>query len=263
MLNWLPPDLAWWQVIALLLLSGLLGFMKTAFGVSGVLITPLMLLVAPARTAVVIGGPINLITDMMTLRHHWRRWDRKTLWAMVPASVIGTALGAWYLALVSPTVLYRTVAAVAISYGGVQLYRNFRARRQLAEAAPTTPRQDRGWGLGLLGVGLGLVGGAISAIAHAGGVLMTIYLLAVGLQKETFIATLVTIFFFQNITKNTVYWYTGVLTWPVVVLALLSVPLLLLGSALGARVVKRLSVGQFAWLISALVFLAGLVLLAK
>ena len=72
-----------------------------------------------------------------------------------------------------------------------------------------------------------------------------------------------TIFFFQNITKNTVYWYTGVLTWPVVVLALLSVPLLLLGSALGARVVKRLSVGQFAWLISALVFLAGLVLLAK
>lgn len=251
------PHLEPWQYAMLTALCLAYGFIKSAFGISGALITPLTVLFVPIKFGIALMGPISLWSDVVTLRNHWRRWDPRQAWLLVSTSLIGTLVGTYILARVSNAALKWIIGGIAVAYGVHTLWREWQRRRTGAGDAPGAPVH---WSLGVLA---GVVGGVISAISHSGGMVFTIYLMAMGLRKEAYIATLVMCFFAQNLVKVPLYMGAGILDWKGLLLSVAMVPVIWVGGQFGKQVVKRLSVNQFASIVGVLILAAGVVTLLR
>ena len=74
-------------------------------GTLGVLATPLMALVLPADRVIGLLLPILMIADVFAVASHWRRWDNKLVWLLMPGAILGMLLGTLFIATISPGVL--------------------------------------------------------------------------------------------------------------------------------------------------------------
>jgi uncharacterized protein len=247
------PELDTTSLMVVLLVSLLSGVVKVAVGLgAGPFLTPILALVLPPKMAVALMAPLMIITDVLALHHHWRQWDRRHVMALLPTSFLGIIAGTLFLDWASPELVRRAIGTIALMFVGLQLVR---FRRRAAFNSLRFPT----WGGWLIG----LVGGVTSAIAHAGGVVFSIYLLSVGLAKNTFIASLVALFLVSNSVKIPLYWQIEILTFPVLMLGLAVTPIMLLGGRIGIALNRRLSLGQFDWIIVTIVGLSGLLLLVR
>ncbi len=246
------PELSPTSLIVVVVISFMAGASKVAFGIgAGVLLTPIAALVLPPKVAVALMAPMMLITDFVAMPHHWRKWSTRHIVLLLPTAFAGIVLGALFLAWAPPVWIKRAIGAVALLFVLTQLWRRMHA------ANGTKPLPD--W----LGCVIGLLGGVASSIAHAGGIVMSIYLLAAGLSKQLFVATIVATFFLTDTVKMIAYWATGVLTWPVLLAGLLLSPTMLLGGTAGAVLTRRLTVEQFTAVMMVLVGISGVLLLAS
>lgn len=85
------PPLFW--VIAPLAIA-ILGIDKAGFGGGvGIVATPLIALTIPAPEAALM-LPILLVADPVSLRHHYRLFDRKSIAVLLPGAVVGIFVGA-------------------------------------------------------------------------------------------------------------------------------------------------------------------------
>jgi uncharacterized membrane protein YfcA len=87
-----------------------------------------------------------------------------------------------------------------------------------------------------VGSGVGVLIGIASAVPNSGGVIIGPYLAGLGLSSAAVVATGAGALVTANCLKVVSYWSIGFLTWRMVWLSLLALPLLYLGSWLGWRV---------------------------
>lgn len=229
------------------------GIIKTAFGIgAGVLLTPLLSLSDGPKIAVGLLAPVMLATDITGLTAHWKKWDRHQLQYVVPAGLVGVAIGSSYFSWAPVELTRITIGLIAMVFSLLQIYRanhpevfyRFRPGRKSA-------------------VAIGFVAGMASAVAHAGGIVLTLYLVSIDLPKRTFIATMIGFLFFNDILKMIMFARLGILTRPLLVTGIELIPVLLLGSWLGSRLTSRLNNQQFVRYINVLIFSAGLLLILK
>jgi uncharacterized membrane protein YfcA len=181
------------------------------------------------------------------------RWDhvRRTL----PAACIGVVLGAWMMGRISDAafapilgwiILILTVwmAAEPIVTG---------VRRTALDSAPKGPPLVE-----TSAVPLGLLAGATTMLANAGGPVMTLYLLAMKLPKLEFTATAAWFFFAINVFKVPFSVALGLMTVETLTLNAVLLPGIALGLVVGRWLIHRVPQRLFNQLLLLFAGLASL-----
>ena len=174
-------------------------------------------------------APLMNLSDPIAVRYYWRQWDGALLRLLLPSSVLGVVAVVWLLSTLPQVWLARTIGAVALLFAVTQLALSLRG--------PAPPGAPPPWPVG---VGAGFVMGVASMVAHSGGVVLNLYLLALRLPTPTILATGNALIVFTDAVKLLGYWRVGFLTGSIMLAAVLVIPLLAVGAWLGVRVGRRL-----------------------
>lgn len=227
------------------------GFLRNAVGGGiGLALTPLLTLVLPPQTVLAMIGLLLLLSDPISLWLYWRRWDVAEVRRLVPAMLIGIVLGGWLVAGLSPTGLRRTIGGAALLFGLVQLAALLRGAPALpAPAAPPAA------------MGVGLLAGVASTVAHSGGVVLGLYLVGRPLSSAGVVATGTLAYAMSDLVKIGTYAVIGWVTPTLLLVTVAAIPCLYLGSWLGYRLNARLPRRAFALTLVAIALAGALRLL--
>ncbi|MGR3468955.1 MAG: sulfite exporter TauE/SafE family protein [Shimia sp.] len=200
------------------------GISKAGFGSGAAFASSALLaLILPPTLALGVMLPLLMLIDAASLRPYWRRWSWTEARLLILASLPGVALGAVLFDTADPDVIRLLIGAVALGFVGWSLWPS-RARN-----APRR-RLHSGWGLLT-----GAVAGFTSFVSHAGGPPLAVYLLSQRLDKLTYQATTVLVFWAVNLLKFGPYAWTGAFTRDTWIAAALLAPVALLGTWVGVR----------------------------
>lgn len=230
----------------------LIGLTKAGFGGAGMVVTPLLALVLPAKVGLGLMLPLLMATDVMALAYYRGQWDRRNVAILLPPAIVGIALGGYLLQIIPAGLLIRLIGLLALVFVCVQLLRS----RLTGHESPTPLRP-------LLGVVLGFAAGVTSTLAHLGGLLTTIFLLPQRLGPARFVATASALYFFMNAAKLAPYWRQGLLPLPIWQQAASLLPALATGAVMGFLLNGRVSPRRFNMVVLVVVFATGLYLLTR
>jgi uncharacterized protein len=226
----------------------LMGLGKSGFlSGFGSLATPMLSLVVPVPQAAAIMLPLLLVMDATGLQQLWRERDRELLRLLLPAGLLGVAVG---------TVLFGMLSTPAVSglVGALTLL--FLAQRLLLPPSPSAPPLPR-W----VAFGLATTSGFTSFVVHAGSPPLNVYLLPLRLKPITFAATSSVFFAAVNLAKWLPYAWLGLIDRANMATALLLLPLAPLGVWLGVWLTRRIQAHWFYALAYAGMFATGAKLL--
>lgn len=240
-------DTTGWIVTAVAIL--LTGISKSGLGGAlGGLAVPFMSLWMSPRDAVAVMLPVLIAMDLFGIR----AWRGKADWAelrlLLPASLVGIALGTLAFGVMSDRMVKGAVGLIAVVFAADRLLRRPKADPHTAPL----PRLAR-----LCGVGAGFT----STLAHAGGPPLMIYLLTRGLPREAFAATSVFFFAALNLAKLPFYLGLDLFTRDTLVMSAMLLPLVSVGVWTGMRLLQRIPERPFYLLATAALGLSGVKLL--
>lgn len=229
----------------------LAGLSKGGFGgTMGMLGVPIMALVISPVQAAAILLPIYIIMDIFSLWSWRREFDLQTLKIMLPAGVVGIAIG-WITAAYVSDSSVRLLVGI-ISVGFVVNYYISKLRKRVQSTQPHRP---------LLGGICGTVAGFTSFIAHTGGPPYQVYTLPLGQSPRIFTGTSVRFFFIINVIKLVPYFALGQFDATNLKTSFALMPLAVISTLVGAWIVKRMRPDVFYPLMYVLMLLAGMKLL--
>ena len=208
---------------------------------------PLMAMVVSPGQAAAVLLPILMVMDALALRAYWGAWDAGNLRILLPAALVGTALGFLTFGYLSDDGLRALVAAVALTY----------AVRYFAQKGPARERAPRS----ATGFIWGALAGFTSFSVHAGGPPLQAYLLPQRMPRTTFQATSVVFFFVVNWSKVVPYAWLGQWTPDNLLTSLVLLPLAPLGIWIGRRIHLRVNDAGFFRVVHASLLVIGLKLL--
>jgi uncharacterized membrane protein YfcA len=222
----------------------LVGLSKSGFGVGfGALATPLMALTVPVPQAAAIMLPLLMVMDGLGLAALLKHCDRALIRLLLPAGLLGTAIGTVLFGALSAQAVSAVVGALTLAFLAVRVAFPPRAD------APPPPR----W----LGWVLGTASGFTSFVAHAGGPPIGFYVLPLKLPPIVFTATMAVFFAAINLAKWLPYAWLGLIDARNLSTSLVLVPVAPLGVWIGVRFVRRVSPKLFYRLFHVGMLLAG------
>ena len=178
------------------------GIAKGGFGGGpGTAAVPLMALVVSPVQAAAILLPILCLMDLVTLWAYRGRWDLSELKLLMPASLLGIAVGAYLFDVLTADTIRLCVGVIAVTFA-LHYWMSRLSRRK--GDLPPFPRA--------LALPAGAVSGFTSFIAHAGGPPVNMYMLRRPLDRTRFVATTAVFFTLVNYTKLIPYAWLGQLS---------------------------------------------------
>jgi hypothetical protein len=212
----------------------LVGFAKTAIsGVAGISIA-IFAFAMPTRESTAAILLLLLVGDVFAVWHYRRDADLALLRRLIPAVLPGLAVGALFLAWVDDTALRRCIGVLLLVLAVVQLL--------LVWRAPDTARIADSHRAAL---GTGLAAGFATMTANAAGPVMTLYLVAQGVEKRRFLGTGALFFLGVNLCKVPFSVGLGLFTSDTLWRTLVFAPFVLLGAWIGLHAARRLSQTRF------------------
>ena len=178
------------------------GFLRNAVGGGiGLALTPVLTIVLPPQPVLAMIGLLLLLSDPISLWLYWRRWDGAEARRLIPTMLVGIVLGGWLVAGLSATALRQAIGAAALLFGSAQLALTLRGAA--SPAAPTSPP---------VAMGVGLVAGVASTVAHSGGVVLGLYLVGRPLSSAGVVATGTLAYAISDVVKVGTYAAIGWVT---------------------------------------------------
>lgn len=225
------------------------GASKGGFGAGlGVVAVPMIALTISVQQTIGILLPLLLVMDAFCVWVYRGEWDAPNLKLLLPAAMIGIAIGAFTFHWMNEQAIRLVIGTVAIGFA-LSSWRG-------GEGAGM-PRRPPAWS----GWFWGAVSGFTSFVAHAGGPPVSVYLLPQRLAKPVFVGTTVIYFAVVNAAKLPPYAWLGQLNAGNLATALVLSPLAPIGIGLGVLLNRKLSPRLFYRLCYWFVFLAGCKLL--
>jgi len=227
----------------------LVGFSKTSIGGIASIAVAIFASLMPAResTAAIL---LLLITgDVVAVWHYRRHADWALLRRLVPAVLPGLVLGAAFLAVVDDTVLRRSIGGLLLLLSLLQLWLSRRSE-------PLRAAHGR-W----FAASTGLAAGFTTMTANAAGAVMTLYLVARGVDKHRFLGTNATFFLGINLCKLPFSAGLGLFGPGTLTRTALLAPLVLIGAWAGLHTARRLSQHHFDRAVLAATVVSSLALL--
>lgn len=199
------------------------GISKGGFGSGAAFAaTPILALILDPGIAVGMMLPLLMVMDVTNLKPYWKKWDWRNAKVLIIGAVPGTAVGTLIFGFANADTFRIMIGLVAI---GFLVYQFARWRRWLTVTPkPFNPLTGGFWGF---------VGGITSFISHAGGPPIAVHLLSQKMDKTTYQATSVIVFWIINWFKFIPYLFLGIFTWETAKADLLLAPVAVIGTWLG------------------------------
>ena len=231
---------------------------KNGVGIgAGIFMLPFLSLVLPAKLALGLGAPIMLVSDIAGVVYYWKEWNKKELFLLLPPAFLGVILGASMIKAI-PNELFRFwVGLFAIVFSSYELLK-LKLSKPKASGGRENWVSKRKKTLAVLS---GFLGGIASSVIHAGGLVMSVYLIQNSKDKRAFVGTFVLFFAIMNSLKVMVYLRIDILTAKMALLVVGISPLIILGGFLGNTLNKRVSQKTFRVAILAAILIIGITLL--
>lgn len=228
----------------------LVGMSKGGVGASlGALAVPLVGLVLPINDVIGMMLPVLMLADLLAVGVHWRRWDNRLVLLLIPASIIGVAIGTLFLTNAPVSLIRAVIGLMVLIFAAYRLL-----ERRIATRLTYTPRKWHG----LLA---GSVAGFTSSVAHTGGPPIGVYLLMQNLQPRVFAATSAIFFMILNVIKVPFYYFGNVFNIALLAQFLWLLPAVPLGVWAGKGLVTRVSKELYDRIILALLIVTALLLI--
>lgn len=223
---------------------------KSGFGGGlGILAVPLMSLTIPPVEAAALLLPLLLIMDLFSVRHYRYVYDRSVLRILLPAAMIGIALGGLFFHQFSSDerLLRFGIGLLGLLFVAIQVTRGLLFGKLQEYRLPNT-----------VGYLLGLLSGFTSTLVHAGGPVANIYILPQKLPRQIYVGTTVLLWFLVNIGKLIPYAFLGLLHIGNLATVLLLSPFCYLGVKLGIFLNGRVNEQWFLGIVYVLLFFTAL-----
>lgn len=231
------------------LASVLVGLSKGGLPTVGMLGVPLLSLVISPMTATTLLLPVFVISDWVGIYLYRRQFSWLNLKRLVPAGVLGVALGWGLAAYISDQILSLLIGLV-----GVAFCLNMWLRP--AALAAHTPSAWAGYCWGALA-------GFTSFISHSGGPPFQIYVLPQRLPKLVFAGTSTLFFSVINAAKIWPYQALRPYSTDTLMLAGALIPFAIVGTVVGAYLTQRIHERWFYLFIQVSLFVVSLKLIAN
>jgi uncharacterized membrane protein YfcA len=212
----------------------LVGFAKTAIGGVASISIAIFAGLMPARESTAAILLLLIIGDVVAVSQYRHDCDWSLLRQLIPAVLPGLVLGAAVLAVIDDSMLRRGIGVLIIVLALLQLALRGRNPDQLAWT------HSHG-----ASAATGLAAGFTTMTANAAGAVMTLYLVARGVEKRRFIGTGAWFFLGVNLCKLPFSTALGLFTTSAFALALALAPFVLLGCWVGIHTVRRINQAQF------------------
>lgn len=226
---------------------------RSAAGFGAVLIAmPMLAFVLPVSTAVSVTTALTAITSVHLISREWRQVAWWHFSVMAFYSAIGIGLGFSVINMLDEHALGRGLGVFLILYSIYTL-----------ATAKTSPVFSARW-RGALAACAGIAGGLLGTLFGAGvGPIYVVYFKALRLEREIFRVTMSTVVLLGGVARIAGYASFGFYERSSMVLIAIGLPLVVIGSWLGDRVVRKLDPQLFSWLVGGLILLSGVGLLVK
>lgn len=214
------------------------GLSKTAVPAVGSFGAALLTLVLPALPSTGVALPVLLVGDVVALSFYARSVNLRVLLRMLPAVAVGLVAGYAVIDRVDHGAAARIIGAMLVVSGAGEIWRR---RRLAAHGGPPPVSGDRSATSLALGAGAGFS----TMVANAGGPMMTLYLLRLGVTKTSFLGTVAWFFFAVNLLKVPFSVRLGLITPQSLVISAALVPGIVVGALIGRRLVLGMSRAVF------------------
>jgi len=236
---------------AVVLLSAFAVRSAAGFG-AGLIAIPMLAFILPVSTAVSVATVLTTLSSVQQVGHEWRQIAWRNFIVIFLYSMVGVGLGLYFIKLLDEDVLRHCLGGFLILYSIYAL-----------SAADTSRFLPRRWH-GALGAGVGIVGGLCSALFGAGaGPIYVVYFDILRLEKAVFRATMSAVVMLGGAARIIGYGSLGFYGPSTIALLAIGLPLVIVGSWLGDRLVYRLSARSFSQLVAAVMLLSGITLLVR
>ena len=238
------PDPLFWVLCTIAVLTT--GISKGGLGIAGGLSVPILALIMSPVQAAAIMLPILIVMDWVGVWAYRRDWDRKNMAIILPAGIVGIAIGWITFKYLNENMIRIILGVIAVSF---VLHAIFKP-----QSPPTKPSAIKGWFWSSLS-------GLTSFIAHSGGPPLSVYMLPQRLPKALHVGTTVIYFTAINLVKVIPYLALGLFNMPNITTSIVLAPLGAAGILIGLWVQKKLPTLWFFRVSYAALGLTGLKLL--
>lgn len=245
----MAPSTAW---LLLAVAALCIGFAKTAIGGLGSIAVAIFATVLPTRESTGAILALLIVGDVVAVWHYRHDADRALLRRLLPAVLPGLVIGAGFLALVDDTVLRRCIGALLLVMAGLQIALRFRA----PSASAVTDSKAAA-------IATGAASGFATMTANAAGPVMTLYLVAQGVDKRRFLGTGALFYFGVNLCKVPFSAGLGLMGGDNLTRTAVLAPVVLLGAWGGIHLVRRLSQSRFEQAVLAATVVSALALVVR
>jgi uncharacterized membrane protein YfcA len=219
---------------------------------AGLIAIPMLVFILPVSTAVSIASVFTTLASIQQVSREWRQIAWRQFFVVFFYSIIGIGLGLYFIKFLDEDVLRRCLGVFLILYAVHSVW-----------AADTTYFLPKRWH-GAVGAGVGIVGGLFSALFGAGaGPVYVVYFDILRLEKAVFRATMSAVVLLGGAARIAGYESYGFYGSSTIALLAAGIPMVIVGSWLGNRVVHRLSARSFSRFVAALMLLSGVALLIR
>jgi uncharacterized protein len=219
---------------------------------AGLIAIPLLALILPVSTAVSVATVLTTLSSTQQVIREWRQVAWRQFLIIFLYSMVGVGLGLYFIQLLNEDILRRCLGVFMVLYSIYSM-----------RAKDTSPMLPRRWH-GAVGAVVGIIGGLLSALFGAGaGPVYVVYFDILRLDKAVFRATMSAVVLLGGAARIAGYGTYGFYGPSSLILLAIGLPLMLVGSWVGDRVVDRLSARAFSRLIAAVMLLSGITLLLR
>ena len=224
--------------LLIIVCAALVGMSKT--GVPGVsmVVVPTLALIFGGKQSTGVLLPILIMADIFGTIYYHRHAKWKHLFRALPWAFAGLFLALWIGYLVNDEQFKRIIGITVLLSVALMLWKDYGTKREF------TPDH---WMFAAL---MGISGGFATMIGNVAGPIFAIYLLAIHLDKNSFIGTTAWFFFIINLSKFPLQ----LLVWKNINLSTLAIdvivfPSIAAGAWLGIFIVKKIPEKSYKWLV--------------
>lgn len=237
------PDLLFYA--AALPAAILVGLSKGGLPVVGMLGVPILALVVSPVQAAGLLLPIFVVSDWFGLWAYRREFSARNLAILIPAAIVGIALGWATAAIVSESIVTLLIGLMGLVFAIDRL-------RPRAGTAPERPADVP------RGVFWGVITGFTSFVSHAGAPPYQVYVLPQRLPKMVYAGTSTILFTVVNAVKLVPYWALGQLSLGNLEKVAILAPAAVAATFVGVRLTRRISEAWFFRLVLAALALVSI-----
>jgi hypothetical protein len=230
----------------------LVGFNKTGLPGLGLLVVPIMAMLFPSRESVGVVLPMLIFADIFAVLRYRRHAEWRVILRLLPSVMVGLILGWLALRFLTNESIKPVLGFLVLGLIGLQAA-TARWGRWFGKNLPGH------WGWALF---LGMAAGFATMVGNLAGAIMSLYLLALGLDKHRFMGTTAWYFMIVNWIKVPFLASEGLITAQSLKFDLMAAPVIALGALAGMYAFNLMTVVLFRRLVLLLAGASAVWLLA-